>query len=345
MYFQYYSYLTSSLCLVIIYLKIKYICVKGIIDLMSEINKKATARDVAREAGVSVATVSYIMNDRTDQKISPETRKKVLQIANLLNYVPSHAAQSLATGRNNAIGISYLTGDIPTHNAAVMGFANRLIERLNRLKYDVTFIPAQNAGMGLPINRNIDAIIAIDLSQADFRSLADNYLVPVICVDMIVSDTLFYQIYEDVPFLAGKAWLELNKPEKVCFVYDCLGNAAYEEFILKGLDATFTELAGSNRPSLLPIKSRELTPALLASLEGYSFIVHGAVLLLHTMSLIPSVNASDLCAIVSDNEESLLPNGVRHLLNNDEKKANMTMSILMNSLKRIFDVTHDHPVR
>lgn len=301
---------------------------------MSETNKKTTARDVAREAGVSVATVSYIMNDRTDQKISPETRKKVLQIANLLNYVPSHAAQSLATGRSNAIGISYLMGESPTHNAAVTGFANRLIERLNRLKFDVTFIPAQNAGLGLPINRGIDAIIAIDLSQSDFRSLADNYLVPVICVDMVVGDTLFYQIYEDLPFLVNKACLTLERPSKVCFIYDSCGNSAYEEFILNNLDSC-----------VLPIRSRELTAPLLRSLEGYRFVVCGTTLLLRTLALCPGAAPSDFCAIIPDNEESLLPNGVRHLLNNDEKKANMTMSILMNSLKRIFDVTHDHPVR
>ena len=60
--------------------------------------KKVTVRDVAKEAGVSVATVSYIMNNRTDQKISEDTRKKVLQIANLLNYKPSSVAKSLATG-------------------------------------------------------------------------------------------------------------------------------------------------------------------------------------------------------------------------------------------------------
>ena len=38
---------------------------------------KVTVKDVAREAGVSVATVSYIMNNRTDVKISDATRKKV----------------------------------------------------------------------------------------------------------------------------------------------------------------------------------------------------------------------------------------------------------------------------
>lgn len=41
--------------------------------------KKITNKDVAKFAGVSVATVSYVMNGRTDQRISESTRKKVLQ--------------------------------------------------------------------------------------------------------------------------------------------------------------------------------------------------------------------------------------------------------------------------
>ena len=67
---------------------------------------KVTVKDVAREAGVSVATVSYIMNDRKDVKISDATRKKVLQVANLMNYRPSSAAKSLATGKSNILGIT-----------------------------------------------------------------------------------------------------------------------------------------------------------------------------------------------------------------------------------------------
>ena len=104
--------------------------------------KKPTVKDVAKAAGVSVATVSYIMNNRTDQKISEQTRKKVLQIANLLNYTPSHAAKTLATGRNNIIGVSYhLNESTPSRNLEITGFVNLIIERLNRLNYDVLFLP------------------------------------------------------------------------------------------------------------------------------------------------------------------------------------------------------------
>ena len=54
--------------------------------------QSVTIKDVAKEAGVSVATVSYVINNRTDKRISEKTRKKVLQIINLLGYTPNQSA-------------------------------------------------------------------------------------------------------------------------------------------------------------------------------------------------------------------------------------------------------------
>lgn len=56
--------------------------------------EKVTIKDVAKEAGVSTATVSYVMNNL--DKIKPDTRERVLEAIKKLNYTPSSTARSLA---------------------------------------------------------------------------------------------------------------------------------------------------------------------------------------------------------------------------------------------------------
>lgn len=61
-----------------------------------------TIKDIAKEAGVSVATVSYVLNDRP---VSDEKKKKVLQAIEDLNYVPNEIARRLRVKKNNTIGL------------------------------------------------------------------------------------------------------------------------------------------------------------------------------------------------------------------------------------------------
>lgn len=60
--------------------------------------------DVAREAGVSPTTVSFVLNGRCDS-IAPETQQRVLAVAARLHYRPHLAARALATGRTRRIGL------------------------------------------------------------------------------------------------------------------------------------------------------------------------------------------------------------------------------------------------
>lgn len=62
-----------------------------------------TSADVAREAGVSRATVSYVLNDRRDVRITPATRQEVLTAARRLGYQPSPAARALRAGRGDVV--------------------------------------------------------------------------------------------------------------------------------------------------------------------------------------------------------------------------------------------------
>ena len=60
--------------------------------------------DVARLAGVSAATVSFVLNETRGQKISPETRQRVLTAVAELDYRPNRTAQGLRRGRTATIG-------------------------------------------------------------------------------------------------------------------------------------------------------------------------------------------------------------------------------------------------
>jgi LacI family transcriptional regulator len=56
-------------------------------------------------AGVSRTTVSFVLNDVPGVKISEETRQRVLQAARELDYYPTAAARSLASGKTHRIGL------------------------------------------------------------------------------------------------------------------------------------------------------------------------------------------------------------------------------------------------
>jgi DNA-binding LacI/PurR family transcriptional regulator len=64
---------------------------------------RVTSADVARLAGVSRATVSYVLNDTPHQTISAATRGRVLDAATSLGYAPSAAARALRTGRSDVV--------------------------------------------------------------------------------------------------------------------------------------------------------------------------------------------------------------------------------------------------
>src|SRR5205085_12548072 len=64
---------------------------------------RAAIRDIAALAGVSVATVSRVLNGRPD--VSPATRETVLRHIRDLGYVSNRNARALASGRTGLIGL------------------------------------------------------------------------------------------------------------------------------------------------------------------------------------------------------------------------------------------------
>lgn len=90
-----------------------------------------TIKDVAKLAGVSISTVSRVIND--SKPVSPEARRKVLHAIKELEYEPNEVARSLVTKKSNLIGV--IVDDIGNHYVAQIV---RGIEEIGRMyNYDI----------------------------------------------------------------------------------------------------------------------------------------------------------------------------------------------------------------
>ena len=68
-------------------------------------NRNIGIKDVAVAAGVSVTTVSHVLNEVAYARVSPETRDKVRSAAEELGYGPNRLAQALRTQRTGMLGL------------------------------------------------------------------------------------------------------------------------------------------------------------------------------------------------------------------------------------------------
>lgn len=86
-----------------------------------------TIRDVARQAGTSTATVSHVLNDRG--RITPETRRRVLQAVKQLKYHPNLHARNLAAGRSRTLGMVVSDIENPFFPEVIRAFEKRARQR------------------------------------------------------------------------------------------------------------------------------------------------------------------------------------------------------------------------
>src|SRR4030095_14359926 len=87
-----------------------------------------TRNDVARLAGVSSATVSYVINNGP-RPVAEHTRQKVLRAIEQLGYNPSIVARSLKTKKTTTVGV--VISDIlnPVFSALAKGIEDVMLER------------------------------------------------------------------------------------------------------------------------------------------------------------------------------------------------------------------------
>ena len=86
-----------------------------------------TIKDIARQCGVSVSTVSRVLNDRPD--VSPENRRKVLSAIQRSNYIPNNTARDLVKTKSDAIGLVVRGVSNPFYTDSIRGIEEQVTAR------------------------------------------------------------------------------------------------------------------------------------------------------------------------------------------------------------------------
>jgi DNA-binding LacI/PurR family transcriptional regulator len=145
-----------------------------------------TIRDVARHAGVSVATVSRVLNDVP--VVSADMRDRVRESIACLGYRPSSAARSLSLGRSQAIGVVAPFFTSPSVVERLRGVAERARGHgYGLMLFDVETAEQRAAAFSEFARRDrVDGLLVISLPlfDDDVEALARDRL-PVVMVDCV----------------------------------------------------------------------------------------------------------------------------------------------------------------
>ncbi|MDR0268752.1 LacI family DNA-binding transcriptional regulator [Paenibacillus sp.] len=130
----------------------------------------ASIHDVAREAGVSVATVSKVINHYPD--VSEKTRSKVKQAIALLRYRPNVIARGLVTGRSWTVGVLI---NIPFTNPYVSMLLEGVKTALENSGYDLMRLSARLNDPDYSFvdhcqSRNLDGVVVFGVEK-EHRSI------------------------------------------------------------------------------------------------------------------------------------------------------------------------------
>ncbi|MSR91373.1 LacI family transcriptional regulator [Clostridiaceae bacterium WCA-383-APC-5B] len=186
--------------------------------------EKTTIKDVAKEAGVSTATVSYVINNL--DKIKPDTRERVLAAIKKLNYTPNSAARSLAKKEAKQIALIMPFEDkskrsILTENPFFQEFIGGVQYKCSETGYNATILGIDNEQRFSELinSGDLTGIIVLGyIGENNYRLLSKLNL-PTILVDQERNENCFTNLLADDENggLIGAEYLINNGHTKIGF--------------------------------------------------------------------------------------------------------------------------------
>jgi len=215
-----------------------------------------TIKDIASQAGVSTATVSYVINGT--KPVMPEKRQRVLDVIAKTNYHPNRVAKSLRTKKTNIIGV--LAEDIldfPT-----VGIINGISEYMEQTDYQILLSDLRmldslfnkydqivqqkdkiNKALSFLIfGAKVDAVIYIGMFDRDISGIVTNMNKPVvIAYSTSVDEHTCSVTYENEEVSAKLVRYLIDCGHKRIAVITGLAHTAPAQKRLKGINSAFKE--------------------------------------------------------------------------------------------------------
>ena len=155
----------------------------------------ASLKDLAKECGVSVATVSKALNDQPD--IAPATRERIRAAARRVGYLPNAAARALKTNRTYNLGVLFVdekqSGLTHEYFSAVLDSFKVEAEKRG---YDITFINHNISGKSMSYlehchYRGVDGVVIACVNFYDPQVVElVNGDVPVVTIDHVFNNRM-----------------------------------------------------------------------------------------------------------------------------------------------------------
>lgn len=147
--------------------------------------KKISIYDVAKEAGVSAAAVSYVINGKG--KVSEKTRKRIVRIMDEMGYVPDSAAISLSTGKTMLVGLCLPLDEASrfAENPFYSEFIASFEQTVSPAGYDVVLGSIKDPKAFAPWirSRSFDALVLFDLYDEEVYRIIKKARIPAVLVD------------------------------------------------------------------------------------------------------------------------------------------------------------------
>lgn len=281
--------------------------------------KKTTMKDIANKAGVSVATVSYVLNNISKEKIAEDTRKKVLKIAKELNYIPNLNARSLVNKKSGMIGI-FIGQDYENRSYYSELMYSKLINRMQRLLdikgYHVLISneDIKNPKFELVTERQLEGAFFINISEKFFYKVSSEFTVPIIIIDSFIEDLLFHKIITD--FNSRILNIKNKLTEEPCLICN--------KFNDKNMIKRIKESAGKEKDFYL-VESKEDLVKFAIKNNKRNFIVTNEF---DALVISNYVDSEKIFVIATAGMEEILNSKINAIVVENDKKAKIAVNIM-----------------